>query len=80
MNDDAIYPVVARVAEAEWVRLTSAEQSKLRDLRVEWNPPAAGPEVELRFVVGALSPAAAERRGRSLLDGLHLDVLAIRVD
>lgn len=51
----------------------------LSDLVVDWDPPAAGPEAELRWAILASTPEHAEVYARRRLGRLDLGCLALRI-
>lgn len=64
-----------RISVDGWQRL---DGSALVFERIDLNPPAAGPEVQVTVEVDATSEAVAERLGRRLMQRERVDVLAAR--
>lgn len=79
---------IARVGEAELQLLESMRANAgelplrdlLADLEIDWTPPRAGPEVELRWSVLASSKGHAERFARRRLERLLLEPYTLRVE
>lgn len=89
-HDVTLYRADIRVASYQWDALTGwgAEYltDRLVELEIDRDPPRAttgdgrpAPEIQVSFVVGALSRVAAEDRARRRIEDLGISVLASRV-
>lgn len=75
-----LYRIRARVAEHDldrWEEYGQELQSLYADLEIDRDPPAAGPEVEIRFTQIATSQEHAERISRRRLESGELPPLAL---